>query len=158
MNVTQIQSTPSFSIALCQSDDEDAAPPSKDQRKHHPTQSSKISHSCVEDFQLLSNRDDIIQKIFDYLCYTLGDVYTNLNDGCMRFMQTDTYFRWFNNNFKKDKGAIKEEDEDGGDTSDEDKNNNKKKIESLKPGLEEEDLSSSVNINENEQEKRPMKG
>eukprot|EP01084_Bolivina_argentea_P084885 153469_1 len=93
-------------------------------RQHHKNQSSnKISHSCIEDFQLLSNTDEIIQQIYDYLCYTLGDVYTNLNDGCMRFMQTDIYFRWYKNNFKKEQ-VLKEEDEYM-DESSEDKNKNK---------------------------------
>ena len=87
--------------------------------KHTKSQNSvshKVNHSCIEDFQLLSNDELIIQQIYDNLCQTLGDVYTNLNDGFIRFMQTDVYFRWYSN-IKKDK-ILKEEDE--GDQNDDD--------------------------------------
>merc|ERR1712129_204615 len=76
------------------------------------SQGNKVSHvhSTVEDFQLLSNTDDVLTRMYDSLCYTLGDVHTNLNDGCSRFMQTDVYFRWYTNNFKKEKQLNEEEE------------------------------------------------
>merc|ERR1719474_6724 len=58
---------------------------------------SKLSHQCIQDYQLLS-QDEIVQEIYDCLCATLGDVYSNLNDAGMRFMQTDVYFRWYDHN------------------------------------------------------------
>ena len=131
-------------------------------RGHHAQQSSnKISHDCVEDFQLLSNTDDIIQKIYDYLCYTLGDVYTNLNDGCMRFMQTDVYFRWYDNNFKKEKILQEEEEIDDDDSTDDENQNNTKNNNNLGVNISVSPKSGSNEETEEEteeEEKRPMKG
>jgi len=58
---------------------------------------SKLSFECIQDYQLLAD-DDVVQNIYDCLCATLGDVYSNLNDAGMRFMQTDVYFRWYDHN------------------------------------------------------------
>jgi len=90
----------------------------KNKQKNESQKSKKISHihSCVEDFQLLSNTDDIIQRMYDSLCYTLGDVHTNLNDGCGRFMQTKVYYRWFQNNFKKEQVLQDEEEPSSSDS------------------------------------------
>jgi len=57
---------------------------------------SRLSHQCITDRLMLSQKD--VQNIYDCLCATLGDVYSNLNDAGMRFMQTDVYFRWYDHN------------------------------------------------------------
>merc|ERR1719336_941932 len=68
---------------------------------HAPSSASKQSHECLQDYLWLAHDENIVQRMYDCLCATLGDVYSNLNDAGMRFMQTDVYFRWYDQNFKE---------------------------------------------------------
>lgn len=60
--------------------------------KHAQAQISRTNlHSCIEDYQLIPDKNTI-QEIYDALCYVLGDVYSNLNDSCLRFMDTEVIY------------------------------------------------------------------
>jgi len=79
----------------------DAESPHTTTLSNAPSSASKQSHECLQDYLWLADDENMVQRMYDCLCATLGDVYSNLNDAGMRFMQTDVYFRWYDQNIRQ---------------------------------------------------------